>query len=120
MSGRDRSFSPLGGSAGRDDLIPDGVDEYLDLCTTCNQRAECLSRSTLIRPVHFCEQFDCCTDKPGDYPILYKPKLTTPGPGTQRTGAQSRYTGICTNCDHRETCRQACTEGGIWLCEEYS
>lgn len=116
----DRSSSPLGDSVGRDGLIPDGVDEFLDLCTTCNHRAECLSRATLIRPVHFCEQFDCCTEKPGDYPLPYVPKLSSPVLVTQGTDTQPRHTGICTNCDNREICCHSCTEGGIWQCEEYS
>jgi len=29
------------------------------------------------------------------------------------------YKGLCVNCENRETCRLAKSEGGIWHCEEY-
>jgi hypothetical protein len=87
-------------------------DDCVDLCTTCNHRKDCLSRKTLRRPVCFCEEFDAYTPPP-------EPRATPQECADSNTDLAGQYTGICVNCDHREICRHACTEGGIWHCEEY-
>lgn len=86
--------------------------EYNDLCTTCNCLPECDSTSAGRRPVYYCEQYDdYVPQKPAPKPRkaeVKKPKEP-----------EQKYTGICVNCDFRETCANATTEGGIWHCEEY-
>ena len=86
--------------------------EFQDLCTTCNHMEVCLSKKTLRRPIHFCEEFEA-----------YGPTPDAPTPAQEPVAPVNadpgKYMGICVNCDHREDCRHACTEGGIWHCEEY-
>ena len=85
-----------------------------DLCTTCNHRAECVNATDEKRPIHYCEEYEDYTPQaevpsPEIMPVEAAPEVGTP-----------KYTGICVNCDYRETCANSSTEGGIWHCEEYA
>ncbi|MCX6646351.1 MAG: hypothetical protein NTY09_08340 [bacterium] len=98
--------------------------EYNDLCTTCNNPPVCDSTRAGRRPVYFCEQFDDYK-KPGEAqrpgsPAKKSKVISEPEPPMEQIqAAGEKYTGICKNCDLRETCMNACAEGGIWHCEEY-
>jgi hypothetical protein len=93
--------------------MTNAIVEHKDLCTTCNNPPECDSTRSGRRPVYFCEQFDDYTPP--------KPARKSTKSGNQTEGIPNgKYKGICINCDHRETCANSCTEGGIWHCEEYS
>ena len=88
-----------------------------DLCTTCNEAKLCLGRTNLIRPVLFCENFDC-----------YMPVETaTAGaiaPGRTEYVAphfadSKADDGICTNCEERGLCAPSRRGDTVWFCEEY-
>lgn len=99
---------------------------YNDLCTNCNCLPECDSTSAGRRPVYFCEQFDDFAPEksvPKSKEDNFVPEKSVPK--SKKTKDQKpkepegKYKGICVNCDFRETCVNATSEGGIWHCEEY-
>ena len=92
------------------------ADDILDLCTTCDHGGLCLSRKTLIRPVHYCEQFEARVTPGNTRPMAPPRRLRPVEEATQET---SGYSGICVNCDLRRECRNSRDEAGIWHCEEY-
>lgn len=91
------------------------TEEYVDLCTTCNDQNLCISDSR--RPVMFCEQFD---DYTPESERSYKAVPMTDSDEIGHAGTDDyKYLGLCMNCDHRKTCPLAKSEGGVWHCEEY-
>jgi len=86
---------------------------YRDLCSTCNHKDICGTRSTPQRPILFCEEFDAflpVSTSTGGKTVSPKP------PGRQEA---TRHKGLCANCENRETCTLHKDEGGVWHCEEY-
>ena len=88
-------------------------DEFNDLCTTCTHEDGCVNAVDNKRPIYYCEEFESYT------PPVAEPENDT-RPVEANPADSEEYTGICINCDHRATCPNASTEGGIWHCEEYS
>ena len=91
------------------------TEEIVDLCTTCNDTNLCKPNSR--RPVLFCEEFD-------DYQPLPEKESISETDSKTKTVINSeieeyKFLGLCINCDFRESCPLAKTEGGIWHCEEY-
>jgi hypothetical protein len=90
--------------------------EYNDLCTTCNYQSLCTRRRNLIRPVWHCEEFD-------DYvPITRKSFVAgNPHPSalSQSVEYDSRFRGLCINCERREECPTAHQPGVVWNCSYY-
>lgn len=111
LSPTDDRSAPSGGPRRK----PADPDAHYDLCTTCDFQHDCLRRRTLIRPVHFCEEF-ATHAWPDENPYTTPLRPAPPASAIEKP----RYSGLCMNCDHRGHCRLACTEGGIWHCEEYS
>jgi len=93
--------------------IKESPMEYKDLCITCNNLSTCDSTRAGRRPVYYCEQFDD-----------YIPPKADPKPKQSETNRReirnTKYKGICMNCDNRETCKNSTSEAGIWHCEEYT
>ncbi|MFH0945136.1 MAG: hypothetical protein V2A76_08060 [Planctomycetota bacterium] len=90
---------------------PASLYEFRDLCWTCNDAVQCLDRSTLRRPVLFCEQFDDYT------PVT---RLIRQRPAQARAEARSDLKGICMNCDEQVLCGRGRTEPAIQFCEQYA
>lgn len=89
------------------------VVEYNDLCTTCNNAPECISRKNIIRPVYFCENYDdFIPQKTVEIEVEATPERVS-------EDAIYEFKGLCVNCDHRNTCAFPKPEGGVWHCEEY-
>jgi len=88
--------------------------EYRGLCSTCNHAPDCAYRLRARRPVMHCEEFDGYQAPPARKESTVLPELT------DCNAAESRkYQGLCVNCDFRETCINATSEGGVWHCENY-
>lgn len=87
--------------------------EYNDLCVTCNNGPECTSRKNIIRPVYFCENFD---DYVQQKTVEVEMELTPEKAVAEKT---LEFTGLCVNCNHRNTCAFPKPDGGVWHCEEY-
>ena len=89
--------------------------EYNDLCSTCNYQSLCTQRRNLIRPVWQCEEFD-------DYLLSNNSNSETasnPNPSPMAQKYDSRYKGLCINCERREECPTAHQPVVVWNCNYY-
>jgi len=91
----------------------------LGLCSTCNNAPTCFHRARR-GPALFCELFD------GSAPAVERtsPERVVPSaePSMARRAADEevyKYSGLCVNCEHRQTCTHPKPEGGVWHCEDY-
>lgn len=89
------------------------------LCSTCNNSTSCYYHlRNGKRIVRFCELFDDYEPSPKDVGLslldesLIKPKVVTEN--------EVKLSGLCMNCENRDTCTYPKPEGGVWHCEEYS
>ena len=81
----------------------------LGLCCTCVHIKNCMYFKNSDKPIHYCEEFDS-----GEVvlEVVKKPKKSP-------EKEEKVYSGLCRNCEHRDTCTFEKPEGGIWHCEEY-
>lgn len=90
------------------------------LCCTCIHAPTCSYRQRSEEPVFFCEEFEVETGEAA------APATVDDRQSARTVAAQhvqkpaSDYLGLCSNCEHRDTCRLPRPEGGVWHCEEYS
>ncbi len=100
--------------------VTSGLIEFFGICTTCNDAPTCRNSRDSAHPVWNCEQFDDYTppviDTIENTMISTAISQTKPKPEVFST---EKFKGLCINCDHRETCTNCDTEGGVWHCEEY-
>jgi hypothetical protein len=47
------------------------------------------------------------------------PASAEPRPSSNNGDRSTKFLGLCSNCDNRETCTYPKPEGGVWRCEEY-
>ena len=94
--------------------------KYSGLCSSCKTASGCTYPRDLKRPVLQCEEFE------GYEPRIVKTTVekillkTNPKFGSSHEGRDlSKYSGLCSNCQDRETCTFPKPEGGVWRCEEY-
>ncbi|HTS66225.1 MAG TPA: hypothetical protein VMS37_25420 [Verrucomicrobiae bacterium] len=52
--------------------------------------------------------------RPADPPVSVRPRAYS-----DNGGHSTKFLGLCSNCDNRETCVYPKPEGGVWRCEEY-
>jgi len=94
-----------------------GNVEYGGLCSTCKNAPDCTFPRDPHKPVLHCEEFD--TGEPSPMKTTRKDR----SPPTQLYAAKdtgsTKFMGLCSNCEDRETCIFPKPEGGIWHCEEY-
>lgn len=88
----------------------------LGLCANCRHQASCMNRNRANGPVSFCEdhETDFVLRAISDTPIFTH---VDPTPAVGPSGAAR--TGLCVNCDFRDTCTHPRAEGGVWRCEDY-
>jgi hypothetical protein len=99
-------------------VMPEST-QTVGLCSTCNNSPTCFYRARR-GPALLCELFD-------DYvaPSLSNVARKTATAAVTRASfggtseSASNYSGLCVNCDHRQTCWHAKPEGGVWHCEGY-
>jgi len=90
---------------------------YRGLCLTCKQADTCNFPRDVERPIMSCEEFD-------GY-VLHKrsketPFKTSPKPiSSCESKVSATHTGLCINCDNRETCTYPKSDKTIRCCEEY-
>jgi len=91
----------------------------LGLCSTCNNAPTCFHRARR-GPALFCELFD------GSAPPVEWTSRERVVPSAEPSMARrapeeevSEYSGLCVNCEHRQTCTHPKPEGGVWHCEDY-
>jgi len=95
------------------------VERNLGLCSTCNNAPDCYYRARR-GPALFCELFD------GYAPPAQRVTSKRAPPHVDSSVARraaavetSNYTGLCVNCEHRQTCTHPKPDGGVWHCEDY-
>ena len=89
--------------------------EYSGLCLTCRYAPNCVNRIKSPVPILFCEEFDIFSN-----PDLHQNPISLTKSNDPVANESARaYTGLCVNCDHRESCKLHAPEGGVWHCEEY-
>jgi hypothetical protein len=93
----------------------------IGLCSTCSKAATCGYRALRGFDAVCCEMFD----DSGPLPPLRLSHVAD----TELSKAASAMTheaesiplrGLCVNCETRDTCPRARSEGGIWHCREYT
>lgn len=88
------------------------------LCSTCNNSASCYYHlRNGKRIVYFCELFD-------DYePTLKFENFSSRNKSSREFKTEEankvKFTGLCMNCENRNTCTYPKPESGVWHCEEY-
>ncbi len=82
------------------------------LCASCKYDPECIYEAGSARVILQCEQFEMGFREPSAPPASVRPRATS-------DENSNGYAGLCSNCDHRETCIYPKPEGGVWRCEEY-
>ncbi len=92
------------------------------LCSTCNNRPECLSFQNSMqinRPVLYCEEFDNFV--PGmDIDADENEKNDSYRPSDHLNEIiPGRTMGLCINCEDRKTCMLPSPTGGVLYCEEH-
>jgi len=91
----------------------------LGLCSTCNNAPGCYYRARR-GPALFCEMFDNYMP-----PVerITSDRASAPADSSmaRRVAEEevSKYSGLCVNCEHRQTCTHPKPEGGVWHCENY-
>ena len=88
------------------------------LCSTCNNSSSCYYHlRNGKRIVCFCELFDDYEPSAqiGDFSLLDEFIIK---PNTPRTN-KVKLSGLCMNCENRNTCTYQKPESGVWHCEEY-
>jgi|GEM_PF-777932 len=88
--------------------------EYLGLCSTCRHSKTCTYLCRQERPVLFCEEFEVEeveSKRTHSHDEQAADQATIPD--------MEKYPGLCSTCEHRETCTLPKPEGGVWQCEEF-
>lgn len=89
--------------------------KVIGLCITCNNVSTCVHRRRHKQPVWYCEEFDNYLPPKEDLVLIMK--------DDEFLGEQQKETnglsGLCSNCENRDTCTYQKPESGVWHCEEY-
>jgi len=89
--------------------------EARGVCAVCEHELDCIYRTNSNGMALECAEFQMPLPRPADPPVSFSPR-TPSNNGRGSTG----FLGLCSNCDHRETCIYPKPEGGVWRCEEYA
>jgi NADH:ubiquinone oxidoreductase subunit E len=100
-------------------MEPKYTAAQLGICAKCSRMELCTSRKNWIGPIRDCEDFDRVTGESA--PAIESGLLAMSKPADFTAPAEEEiYKGICSNCDHRETCGFRTSDQAVWYCEEYS
>jgi NADH:ubiquinone oxidoreductase subunit E len=89
----------------------------LGICANCTRMELCTSRKNWIGPIRECDDFEdrrAAPDLTLESKSFVMDKLTNPA-----SPEEEEIKGICSNCDHRETCGYRTPGQAVWFCEEY-
>ena len=90
--------------------------KYRGLCSTC-KHSECgkFPRDP-NKPVLYCEEFEIEKTSSITPPGKEQPLVSGP---TVIDEDSTKFIGLCSDCEGRQTCTFPKSEGGVWHCEEY-
>ncbi len=97
--------------------MPQNDMQDRSLCSNCRNATDCTFQKDREKPTLYCEEFEIEIS-----PFVKMPGKERPLPTAQfdvEKEDSGKFTGLCTNCDSRQTCAFPRLEGGIWHCEEY-
>ena len=89
----------------------------LSLCSTCKNALSCTFPRDPDKPAVYCEEFEIEEPPPIRIAEEERPKATEPYVAEGRDS--TRFIGLCSDCENRQTCVFPEPEGGVWHCEEY-
>ncbi len=92
-------------------IMPESA-QAVGLCSTCNNSPSCFHRARR-GPALFCELFDDYVAMSDGNAIRTATEMHT------ANESQSKYAGLCMNCEHRRACGYPKPAGGVWHCENY-
>ncbi len=95
-----------------DEKLTDG------LCTTCNNSPSCFHHARRGLAL-FCEMFDNYLSPSEQVSSTKASSGGVTSTMTRSAADVSRLTGLCMNCEMRDSCRMPKPEGGVWHCESY-
>jgi len=102
-----------------DTMLDNRLEEFKEIisrsvCVNCIHRDDCMYIAKAAAPIHTCEMYDYGYE-PKTNLVLVPPSqsVTEPDPAT------IPQTGLCINCENRESCKYEKPAGGVWHCEEY-
>ena len=98
----------------KEKLVMPSSSEFVGLCATCNNAADCVYRKRRGTDAIECEMFDGYARPNGGNGKGMATIATTP-----EMAKSTEFKGLCVNCEDRDTCKLPRPEGGVWHCEEY-
>jgi len=108
------------GTSGTQDSSVEGhvmsaPEAFIGLCATCNNSGTCVYRKRRGTDAIYCELHDGYTTPQNGRGL----KVTSAVIDVSHELGMSEVKGLCVNCTHRDSCRLAKPESGVWHCEEY-
>ena len=88
------------------------------LCSTCDNAPTCGYLPSRQGPVFHCEEFSAYTPPEVRNRRPSWGVAAANNPTTAAATPNGRL-GLCSTCDHWETCTLSGSEGGVWHCEEF-
>ena len=93
-------------------LVPE-TPSFRGLCSTCEHTRYCTFPRDSEHPVVQCEEFDDRVE------VGFATVRPLTGEGWKASQKASAYWGLCSNCEHVDSCTFPRPGGGVWQCEEY-
>jgi hypothetical protein len=99
----------------KEQAMPENI-RYFGLCMSCRNASSCTFTRDPAKPAFYCEEFEIETTvsiipSEKEQPLEKKPVSTDKD--------STRFVGLCSDCENRQTCTFPKSEGGVWHCEEY-
>jgi len=92
------------------------IEEFRDLCSTCNYAVDCLKDGERSRPIWFCEEFDCFTPSPAE-------EISSKSQKNQsisfRASKSAIPSSLCMSCENLQNCLFFVPSKKVLHCEEY-
>ncbi|MBD3285895.1 hypothetical protein GF359_05415 [candidate division WOR-3 bacterium] len=83
---------------------------YKGLCSTCKNARHCVFPRSADRPIMHCDEFEGIEGPKTKVTPRLKPEAKT---------EETRFKGLCRNCENRHHCVFPKPPGGVWHCDEY-
>ncbi len=91
--------------------------KYRGLCSNCKNASSCTFPRDPDKPAFYCEEFEI--EKPSPTRTTREEKPQAAKPHVTEGKDSTKFIGLCSDCENRQTCVFPKPEGGVWHCEEY-
>jgi len=96
--------------------MPENI-RYFGLCMSCRHASSCTFPRDPAKPAFYCEEFEIET-KVSIIPPEKAQSFSIDSSAAKEKGS-TKFIGLCSDCEGRQTCTFSKSEGGVWHCEEY-